>query len=193
MRTRPLKRAADLEARMGVPVVGRARLAAMAEAGGVRIADADRDRAATELREHFAAGRLTEDELNERLESVYRARTEAELAATRADLPRLPITPAQRRAELAARRGELRNELVQQTGAGLVPFAICTAIWVLSGAHSNFWPAWVLLFALIPLLRNGWRLYGPAPDIEAVERDLRRRRARDSGRRGRRDARRRPH
>ena len=155
----------------------------------VRISDDDRERAAAELREHFTAGRLSEAELNERLDAVYRARTDAELDGLRTDLPRLPVTAAQRRAELAARRAELRNELIQQTGAGLVPFAICTVIWVLSGAHSNFWPAWVLLFALIPLLRNGWRLYGPAPDFEGVERELRRRRSRDA----RRDARRRPH
>jgi hypothetical protein len=29
---------------------------------------------------------------------------------------------------------------------------------------------------LLVLLRNGWRLYGPAPDLEGVERELSRRR-----------------
>jgi Domain of unknown function (DUF1707) len=139
----------------------------------VRISDDDRERAASELRDHFAAGRLSEEELNERLEAAYRARTEADLALLRTDLPALP---ANRRSELAIRRAELRNELVQQTGAGLVPFAICVAVWAASGANGSFWPAWVALFALIPLLRNGWRLYGPAPDLESVERELRRRR-----------------
>jgi hypothetical protein len=32
------------------------------------------------------------------------------------------------------------------------------------------------LGVLIPLLRNGWRLYGPAPEFEVVERELEARR-----------------
>ena len=28
------------------------------------------------------------------------------------------------------------------------------------------------LVALIPLIRNGWRLYGPAPELDQVEREL---------------------
>jgi hypothetical protein len=34
----------------------------------MRVGDADREAAAAELREHFASGRLTQDELNERLD-----------------------------------------------------------------------------------------------------------------------------
>jgi hypothetical protein len=37
----------------------------------VRISDQDRDRGAQEIREHFAAGRLTEEELDERVQAVY--------------------------------------------------------------------------------------------------------------------------
>jgi hypothetical protein len=70
----------------------------------------------------------------------------------------------------------LQRELVQQTGGALVPFLICTVIWVATGANSYFWPAWVALGALIPLLRNGWRLYGPAPELDRVEAELARRR-----------------
>jgi hypothetical protein len=36
----------------------------------------------------------------------------------------------------------------------------------------------VALFALIPLIRNGWRLYGPSPRLDAVEAELSRRRER---------------
>ena len=164
----------------------------MTEPAGVRASDADRDRAAAELREHYAAGRLEENELNERLEAVYRARTDAELAALSTDLPRLPVSPRQRRTELAERRAALRNELIQHTGGALVPFAICTAIWAASGANGSFWPIWVALFAVIPLLRNGWRLYGPAPDLETVERELSRRRRRERHR-ARQQRGRRPH
>ena len=37
-----------------------------------------------------------------------------------------------------------------------MPFLICTGIWVAAGASGAFWPIWVALFALIPLVRNGW-------------------------------------
>ena len=47
-------------------------------------------------------------------------------------------------------------------------------IWLLSGADSDFWPAWTLLIAFVPLLRNGWHLYGPSPDLDRVEANLRR-------------------
>jgi hypothetical protein len=53
----------------------------------LRVSDADRERAATALREHLAQGRLTLDELAERLDRIYEARTRAELEAVSADLP----------------------------------------------------------------------------------------------------------
>lgn len=53
----------------------------------LRIGDAERDAAAADLGEHYAAGRLTLDELNERLESVFAARTYGQLARIMADLP----------------------------------------------------------------------------------------------------------
>jgi uncharacterized protein DUF1707 len=159
----------------------------MSDGADTRASDEERERAASEIREHYAAGRLSDDELSERLQAAYDSRTQGELRAVRADLPVLPAGPATRRAELAQRRAELQRELVQQTGGGLVLFVVCVAIWAAAGAHGAFWPAWVALVAVIPLLRNGWRLYGPAPDIERVEADLARRRARH----GRRAARRR--
>jgi uncharacterized membrane protein YccC len=142
----------------------------------LRASDQDRERTAAEIRTHFAEGRLTEDELSERLDAVYRARTQGELQALRRDLPMLPATRAQARAELAERRRRLRGEVIQQTGTALVPFLICTVIWLFAGAQGSFWPAWVALVALIPLIKNGWRLYGPAPDLDELERELARNR-----------------
>lgn len=144
---------------------------------GLRVSDQDRERVAGEIREHFAAGRLTDDELSDRLSAVYKAQTEDELAAVRADLPRLPVAV---RAEIAQRRAQLQRRLLQEAGGGVAVFLVCTGIWAASGANGSFWPIWVALVAVIPLIRNGWRLYGPAPDFESVERDLERRR---SGRR----------
>jgi DUF1707 SHOCT-like domain len=138
----------------------------------LRVSDEDRERAVRELREHFAAGRLTDEELSERVQAVYQARTDRDLAALRADLPRLPVTREEQKAELARRRAELQRRLLQQSGGALVPFGICTVIWVSSGAHGMFWPIWIILVAVIPLVRNAWRLYGPAPELDRVEREL---------------------
>jgi hypothetical protein len=38
----------------------------------LRVSDQDRDEAALQIREHYAAGRLTDDELNERPEAGLR-------------------------------------------------------------------------------------------------------------------------
>jgi uncharacterized protein DUF1707 len=147
----------------------------MSDGAELRASDEERELAASQLREHFAAGRLSEDELNERLEAVYGARTGGDLRTVLADMPPLPASPASRGVELRQRRATLQRELVQQTGGALVPFLICTVIWAATGAHGMFWPAWVALAAVIPLLRNGWRLYGPAPELDRVEAELARR------------------
>lgn len=141
----------------------------------LRVSDQDREEAARQIREHYAAGRLTEEELNERLEAAYGARTEGDLAAIRADLPALPATRSEELADLRARRAHLQRRLLQQSGGGATLFALCTAIWLIDGANGQFWPVWVLIVVLIPLLRNGWRLYGPAPDLDRVEAELERR------------------
>jgi hypothetical protein len=53
----------------------------------LRIGDAERDAAAADLGEHYAAGRLTLDELNERLDAVFSSRTFGQLTRIMADLP----------------------------------------------------------------------------------------------------------
>ena len=141
----------------------------------VRVSDQDRERAAQELREHFAAGRLTEEELDERVQRTYAARTQQELRAVRADLPQLPLSPQEQKAALAARRSQVQRRLVQESGGGLAVFAVCVLVWTTSGAHGQFWPIWVLIIVILPLLRNAWRLYGPAPELDRVERELDRR------------------
>jgi Domain of unknown function (DUF1707) len=66
----------------------------------MRVSDAEREAAATELREHFASGRLNQDELDERLTAVFAAKTRGDLNAIFTDLPSSqrdwagPSTPA---------------------------------------------------------------------------------------------------
>jgi hypothetical protein len=57
------------------------------EQSGVRISDADRDQAASDLSGHYAEGRLTHEEHAERLDAIWTARTHADLAPIFEDLP----------------------------------------------------------------------------------------------------------
>ena len=53
----------------------------------MRVGDAEREAAAAEVREHFASGRLTQDELNQRLDQTFAAKTRGDLDAVFTDLP----------------------------------------------------------------------------------------------------------
>ena len=53
----------------------------------MRAGDADRERLVEQLREHHAAGRLTLDEFDERMQKAYAAKTYGELRTLTRDLP----------------------------------------------------------------------------------------------------------
>ena len=59
----------------------------MAPEWNVRVSDTDREAVAAQLREHYAQGRLSLDELNERLDRAFASRTRADLDAVTSDLP----------------------------------------------------------------------------------------------------------
>ena len=59
----------------------------MASGFEMRVGDAEREAAAAELREHYASGRLTLEELNERLDAAFAAKTRGDLNAVMRDLP----------------------------------------------------------------------------------------------------------
>jgi Domain of unknown function (DUF1707) len=75
----------------------------MATSPQMRIGDAEREAAATSLREHYAQGRLSLDELNQRLDASFAATTQGQLSKVTADLPQqapwgpMPAAPAARR------------------------------------------------------------------------------------------------
>jgi hypothetical protein len=102
----------------------------------IRVSDHERERAVEALREHYADGRLTSDELEERVEHAYHARTRGDLDALMSDLPsdrgrraRERIAKANRAAWLA----HLRSYAA--VNGGLV------GIWAVTGA-GEFWPVW---------------------------------------------------
>jgi len=65
-----------------------------APATPIRIGDAERDRAVSSLGDHFAAGRLTREEFDARVDQAMVARFNADLRPLFADLPRSEPTPA---------------------------------------------------------------------------------------------------
>jgi DUF1707 SHOCT-like domain/Cell wall-active antibiotics response LiaF, C-terminal len=74
----------------------------------LRASDDDRDRAAERLRRAAAEGRLTVDELEERLQATYEARTQGELEPLVADVPALRERPAGNRVSVRPGEGGAR-------------------------------------------------------------------------------------
>jgi Domain of unknown function (DUF1707) len=54
---------------------------------GIRTSDAERERVVRKLQREFAAGRLTTDELEQRIDAAQAARTREQLWTLTADLP----------------------------------------------------------------------------------------------------------
>jgi hypothetical protein len=57
--------------------------------GDIRVSDAERDQAVAELSEHFQAGRVTQEEFEDRSGRALQARTRSELSELFTDLPPL--------------------------------------------------------------------------------------------------------
>ncbi len=87
----------------------------------LRASDADREQLITELNGHTVAGRLSTDELEERLQAAYAARTTGELEDLRRDLP---ATPERRDVADRTRRAHLTRRLIQETGGSAGLFVV---------------------------------------------------------------------
>ena len=138
----------------------------MSDPSKLRVADADREHLVSELREHAVAGRLTSEELEERIGSAYRATTRADLDTLRADLP---VSSTSVKLALTRRKSQLRRRLLQEAVASAGVSALCVGLWLASGPSASFWPGFVIAFTLLPVLADAWRLFGPASDLELVE------------------------
>jgi hypothetical protein len=138
----------------------------MSDLSKLRAGDADREQLIDELREHAGAGRLTSDELEQRVGEAYAACTRADLDALRADLP---VSSTSVKLALTKRKGQLRRRLLQETGGSLGVSALTVGIWLASGPSGSFWPGWVIGVTLLPVVRDAWHLFGPASDLDVVE------------------------
>jgi DUF1707 SHOCT-like domain len=129
-----------------------------APATALRASDAERERTATLLRDHAAAGRLTPEELDERLDGAYAARTVGELDALMHDLPapRPAATPGRARGRSGA-----RERALHLVGLLVLVNVACNAIWLATGADGSWWPKWVLLATVLRLSFQLWSLLGP--------------------------------
>jgi class 3 adenylate cyclase len=106
--------------------------------GSLRASDADRERVAELLREHYGAGRLSDDDLSERVEAAYGARTMSELAALTDDLP------SAHRSRRGRRRSGLEMSVRIHLTVYLVVNVVLIGIWAASGG-GYFWPIWPIL------------------------------------------------
>ena len=96
--------------------------AELASQAGLRASHVDRDRVVEQLRVAAGDGRLTAEELDERLEAALTARTYGELAALTTDLPAIPDSagpPVPEPKDLA--RIDCRGSSVKRDGRWLVP------------------------------------------------------------------------
>ena len=86
----------------------------MSDLSSLRVADADREQLVDELREHAGAGRLTSDELEQRVGEAYAA-VHARAISTRCEPT---CRSARRRSALALskRKAPLRRRLLQEAG-----------------------------------------------------------------------------
>jgi hypothetical protein len=122
----------------------------MADAPDIRASDSDRERIATSLRRHCSEGRLTLDELGERLSEAYAARTVGQLHAPDGPLRELPALspppPTQIVSAGQAPRPERRTKgFAEHLTSYLLVNLLLVAIWALSG-FGYFWPVWSIVF-----------------------------------------------
>ena len=112
-----------------------------------RIGNAERDRAAELLADHYAAGRLDHDEYSERLDAIWSAKTRPDLDDLFWDLPR-PVAPPAPPATVGRRRSP-------------VPPALLVALLVVvSVVLFEAFPWWLVVAGVVYLAtRNhrGWR------------------------------------
>jgi uncharacterized protein DUF1707/2TM domain-containing protein len=127
----------------------------------LRASDADRAQIIELLRRHHQDGRLTAEELAERIERVNAATTFGDLDASMANLPRLlpPLTPST--ATVQERTpGAARQTFYRVLFAYVVINLFLIGIWAFSG-RGAFWPIWVMLGWGLAMAFYAFWVFGP--------------------------------
>jgi Domain of unknown function (DUF1707) len=115
----------------------------------LRASDADRDRIAALLREHYAAGRLDADEFSERLAAAYAARTMGELDELMTDLPAIDLylLPDRSVTPSAGPSVEVDHQPVDHVMARTAAILTAVALTAVSGVVYGIWwiPWWFII------------------------------------------------
>lgn len=128
----------------------------------IRVGDAERETIVNELREHFASGRLTQEEFNERVDQAFAAKTRGDLKAVMQDLPsvrpQVPVSTPDQGNSRDGRSGPRARHRFGALAAGMT--ALWSVILVLSVLDFGFGLggsrplALVLFFAALAMLRR---------------------------------------
>ncbi len=135
------------------------------EAPDVRASDGERRQVIDRLATHFAEGRLTADELADRLDGAHRARTRADLARLESDLPELVAAAAPAPAPATLRRpGRPTHALLAPPLRLLLPVVLVLTVLVASTGGFP-WPLFLLFAAgpFSPCGRARARPHGAVP------------------------------
>lgn len=129
---------------------------------GLRASDADREQVAEQLRMAAAEGRLSPEELDQRLGDAFRARTYGELASLLADLP----GPGMMLARPASPASLLSTVKLAVVLAVLLPIAVPLFVGIVAASiligHSvivGLLPVWLLCLAVWMAVRHRRRGY----------------------------------
>ncbi|HEU4945681.1 MAG TPA: DUF1707 domain-containing protein [Kribbella sp.] len=126
-----------------------------ARIGPIRIGDAERDEAVAALSEHFVAGRLTQEEFEERSDQATRARYTDDLSPLFADLPdHAALQPGSRTRSPGFRPGPQRSRPGPPMFLWLAP-VLMVGLVVATFSLAAPWILWVLFWiALFSRLDN---------------------------------------
>jgi hypothetical protein len=120
----------------------------------LRVSDADRDAAISELGEHFQAGRLDPAELEDRTGRALRARIGSDLDELLADLPRRPQVPARPQPPARRRPALVPFSIPLLVAAGLTAAVLTAAAG--GGWHHQWAFGWALWWRRVAGARP-WR------------------------------------
>lgn len=132
----------------------------------VRISDAERNNAMTQLGAHFAAGRITLPEYEERCDQIVRAMTVGELRVVFRDLPAMPDRSGSYTVseidELRRRNAKPKAAILGLTVVGsMAAAAVLQPVWELSGVLLFLIPTVFLLLYVMKVGPKEWYLPNP--------------------------------
>jgi Flp pilus assembly protein TadB len=134
---------------------------AAARTPAMKASDADRDAVLAALSEHFQAGRLTQDELEDRTGRALAARTHGELDALMADLPgwRRPAAAPPQAVPLQPAAGppDFWRMRPLVPAIAVVAAAVIVATVLGLGVHAGVWLVVVIPLLLVRKLLRGDR------------------------------------